>query len=98
MDLEADDGEPRARKYFNDSAGAQIWKPKIVCFDEDKRLFDLRVAWKADGAIQDTAVRIRKRRPEPQIAFDRGWIESREQAGLDVSDFARIICDVIAES
>src|SRR5437016_2533411 len=96
MDLEADDGEPRARKYFNDSAGAQIWKPKIVGFDQDKCLFDVRVAWKADAPIQDTAVRIRKRRPELQIAFDRVWIESREHARLEVSYFARIICDVIA--
>src|SRR5207249_773178 len=34
MNLEADDGKARARKYFNDTAWPQIWKPEIVRFDQ----------------------------------------------------------------
>src|SRR5213596_2917933 len=67
MDLEADDGEPRARKYFNDSARSQIWKPKIVRLDQDECLFDLCVRGKPDGAVEDATVGIRKLRPKFQV-------------------------------
>src|SRR6266545_6324016 len=36
MDFESDDGEPRPRKYFNDAAGPQIWKPEIVGLDQNQ--------------------------------------------------------------
>src|SRR4029077_17208771 len=83
-------------KYFNDSARSQIWKPKIVRLDQDECLFDLGVRGKADGAIQDTTVGIRKIRPKFQVALDCLWIKSREHTGLEVSYFARIIRDIIA--
>ena len=96
MDLESDDGEARSRKHFDDPAWPEIRELKIIGLDQDERFFDLRVRAKMNGAIQDSAVGIRKFRPEFQITLDCFWIENRKHARLEVSHLARIICDVIA--
>src|SRR5256884_2188776 len=84
MNFESNDGEPRAGKYFNDTARPEIWKPEIVGFDQDEGLFDLCVGGEGDDSIQNSAVRIGKFRPELQIVLNCFWIESGQYSGLKV--------------
>src|SRR4030095_4660209 len=85
MDFESNNGESRSGKYFNDATRPQVWKPEVVGLNQDERLLDLRVGGERDRAIQNSAVGIRKFRPEFQIPLYRGWIESCQYSRFKVS-------------
>src|SRR6266542_2727235 len=88
MNFESDDGETRARKYFDDAAGPEIWKPEIVRLDQDQCLFDLCISGEGDDSVEDPTVRIRKIRPEFQITLDRLWVKRSQDSRFKVGHFA----------
>jgi len=59
----------------------QILKPEIVGFDQDQRLFDLRVGGEGT-TLPKFRRQNRKFRPELQIVLNCSWIESRQYSGL----------------
>src|SRR5215470_12969227 len=64
MNLEANNREARARKYFDHPAWTQVWEAEIVRLNEHKCFFDLSAGGVGDRAIEDPTIGIRKFGPQ----------------------------------
>src|SRR5512132_1304934 len=80
--FEANDREGSARKYFDHAASTQIWEAEIVPLNEHESFLGLRATRKRHGVIYDSTIRIRKFRPQFQIALDRARFEFSDHSRL----------------